>query len=226
MDKPDSAIVDLRVVVTRDSSKTLALGNSRITYRSMNGAVTESRHVFIGCGLKPVLGQRQLRILEIGFGTGLNALLTLIEAGETNITYEAIEPHPLTAPQWKVLDYGEHLGETSVGFFQRMHSAPWNEQVAITSRFHLLKSQTSIQGAVLSGPFHIIYFDPFDPEFQPALWTQEVFAKLFAATSPGGRLVTYSSKGIVRRAMEAAGYIVERVPGPPGKRHVAVAVRN
>ncbi|GAA0546419.1 tRNA (5-methylaminomethyl-2-thiouridine)(34)-methyltransferase MnmD [Chitinophaga japonensis] len=217
--------MDRHIQLTADGSHTIAVPGMGVTYHSTRGALQESLHVFIAAGLRPLLGRHPvLRIFEAGLGTGLNALLTLQEAGPQAVYYEAVEPYPLSAAEAQALNYNEMLNNSpSAGSLQALHAAPWEQPVALSPGFTLCKRQSSLQQYLaqsLPPPFHLVYFDAFDPVAQPELWSQEVFEQLFARLDTGGVLVTYCSKGAVRRAMQAAGFKVEKLPGPPGKREI------
>lgn len=216
--------------ITADGSHTIAIPGLQLTYHSMHGAIQESMHVFIRSGLHALPGTHPLlRIFEMGFGTGLNALLTLQQAvmQRQQIYYETVELYPLSTAEAQPLNYNILLN-TSPGanLLADLHSAPWERDVPIDPFFTLHKKQLALFQYLenpLQEPFHLIYFDAFDPAAQPELWTKPVFEQLFARLHIGGLLLTYCSKGIVRRAMQAAGFIVEKLPGPPGKREIVRA---
>lgn len=222
----------------------------QVTYHSHHGAVQESVHVFIEAGLRFVSGHTgatgqatgqtpsivsdlasgptsnppsTLRIFEMGFGTGLNAYLTALEAQRLQIPihYIAVEQYPLTPEEAAALNYAQTGDDRQL--FNQLHQAPWQEDASITPLFTLNKQQTSLLQFQLQTPVHLIYFDAFAPTAQPELWTEDVFKRLLAMLVPGGVLVTYCSKGVVRRAMQAAGFIVTKIPGPPGKREMVRA---
>ena len=169
------------------------------------------------------------KILEIGFGTGLNAWLTLIEAEKrsTGVHYQSIESRPLPEEIWRRLNYPEKAGDARFSAaFNTIHKCPWDQPVRISDHFILHKINNRFEEFTPDRThFHLIYFDAFDPEAQPELWTASLFTKLYHALHSGGVLVTYSSKGLVKRALRASGFRVERLPGPPGKRHMLRATR-
>jgi tRNA U34 5-methylaminomethyl-2-thiouridine-forming methyltransferase MnmC len=171
-----------------------------------------------------------LNILEIGFGTGLNGWLTLIEAEKREIPvhYTAIEAYPLPESVWKTLEYaGKGTGFADPSLFSRLHQATGYGPAAITGFFTLEKRCCELNSFTPpDSTYHLVYFDAFDPSAQPELWTAGVFTKIFRSMVERGILVTYSAKGIVKRALKEAGFIVERLPGPPGKRHILRAVRS
>lgn len=211
-------------IITKDGSHTIAVPELNVAYHSRYGAVQESVHVFIESGLHYVLSRSErpevLSVFEMGFGTGLNAFLTAIEAEklQTKVRYTAVETFPLTLEETAVLNYPEILGHAAL--FQRMHDCEWNKAIRLTDYFTLEKQQTSLLNFSTSQPFNLVYYDAFAPLAQPELWTKEVFQKLFSMMHEGGVLVTYCSKGDVRRTMTAAGFRVAKISGPPGKREM------
>lgn len=221
--------VKRQVLLTADGSHTLALENSDVTYHSRHGAITESRHVFIDAGLHYVTHHYPsgpVHVLEMGFGTGLNALLTAMEAKQSSrqIIYTSLETQPLTASEYERLNYGEQLH--ALALYLRLHTAEWNKAVDVDPLFRLQKMQCSLQDFSGDQLFHCIYFDAFAPGEQPELWTTDIFQKLYQQLLPGGVLVTYCSKSDVRRSMLAAGFTVSKLPGPPGKREMVRARKN
>lgn len=213
---------------TADGSDTLFVPALNEHYHSVNGAVQESTHVFIEAGLNR-FGKDDISILEIGFGTGLNALLTLLNAREHSkrITYKGLELYPLSIDLIKQLNYTAHLDEEANNLFLKMHSVEWEKPEKITEYFVLTKSKidfTSLESDL--GSFDLIYFDAFAPDKQSEMWTQYLFDYLYNHTNVGGILTTYCAKGVVRRMLQQAGYLVERLPGPPGKREMLRATRN
>lgn len=221
-----------QIITTKDGSHTVEIPELQITYHSHHGAVQESMHVFIEAGLKYWLQNQKegcpekLFIFEMGFGTGLNAYLTALEAEKqrVHIHYTAVEQYPLTPLEAAPLNYA--TGEEHKNLFSLLHQCPWQREVQLTAFFVLSKQQTSLLDFKPSHPADLIYFDAFAPAAQPELWTEAVFQKLHEMLRPGGVLVTYCSKGVVRRAMQAAGFTVTKIPGPPGKREMVRAARN
>lgn len=223
-------------IMTKDGSHTIAVPAMKVTYHSIHGAVQESRHVFIEAGLKFLVEHstfKQINIFEMGFGTALNALLTAIEAQklELKVQYTTVEQYPLTIQQVRQLNYGTQLHQQEL--FLSLHKIDWNDEINITPHFSVDKQHTTMENyltqfggsAQLPGNaavqlFHLIYYDAFAPTAQPELWTEDVFRKLYNILVDGGVLVTYCSKGDVRRAMKAAGFEVEKLQGPPGKREM------
>lgn len=216
-------------MITSDGSVTVAIPELNVTYHSKHGAIQESRHVFIEAGLRPLLHRQEtLYIFEMGFGTGLNALLTLIEAEDhqQKIHYRSVEAYPLEAAMVARLNYCEQLQLPALKpLFGQLHTTPWDQPIPLTSWFTIQKDHTLLFNLSTSQPFNLIYYDAFAPGAQPELWTVEAFTHLFNLLTAGGILVTYCSKGDVRRAMVAAGFIVEKIPGPPGKREMVRAIK-
>lgn len=212
---------------TSDGSHTIAIPEMQVTYHSKHGAIQESMHVFIEAGLRYQLQRTEgpLNILEMGFGTGLNALLTWLEPGGRLIRYESLEAFPIDMEMASQLNYGSALADpTAARKLQQLHEAPWNQWVQPDDLFHLQKHQVKLAEFESNEQYDLIYFDAFAPGAQPDLWTESIFRKLFGYTKPGGVLVTYCSKGDVRRAMQAAGFQIEKIPGPPGKREMIRAI--
>ena len=209
-----------KIVQTGDGSKTIQLPEWQEQYHSMHGAVQESYHVFLQQGLFQ-FSNRELHILEIGFGTGLNALITLLEAPSRGlrVRYSALEAFPLEEGLWRELDYGsgiaDHPGVEQ--HFETLHHVPWESEQHITDHFSLQKMNVDLLKFHSEPAYDLIYFDAFGPRVQPELWTEEVFGRMFGSLKENGCLVTYSAKGSVRRAMESIGFRAERLPGPPGK---------
>lgn len=218
------------ILRTADGSDTLFVPELGESYHSLKGAIQESRHVFIETGLTPASeGKASLNILETGFGTGLNALLTFFNASVSGpeLKYTAVESFPLTADIWMRLNYPEVLGEAeTTAIFTRMHQAPWGQTTALNARFMLEKLRLPLEDYIPGvGLFDLIYFDAFSPQVQPELWTPGIFIRMFEALVPGGILVTYSVQGQAIRAMQSAGFRTEKLPGPPGKRHITRAIK-
>ncbi len=212
---------------TADGSTTFRVAAWDEPYHSTHGAIQESRHVFIQMGLRKSV-QNPVRILEIGFGTGLNALLSLMEArdGQKEIFYTAIEAFPLSMEEVGQLNYLEQLQAPAYAeAFANMHSAPWETESPISPFFVLKKLRCDILEFSSDASYDLVYFDAFGANVQPELWTPDVFAGMYRALNPQGILVTYAAKGSVRRAMLAAGFQVERLPGPPGKREMLRALK-
>ena len=208
----------MKIIQTEDNSHTLYVSAIDETYHSIHGAVSEALHVFIEAGLNQC-AKNNIRILEVGFGTGLNAYLTFFAGKNKNIEYFSIEKYPLQENYWKTLNYAAIYGN-SPDIFEKIHSIEWGKNTPVRSNFSLCKIQGDFVPLPLQGEYDVIFYDAFSPQKQPELWTDEIFEKLFTHTSPGGILTTYCAKGAVRRAMQAAGYTVERIQGAKGKKEM------
>lgn len=223
-----------QIIVTADGSHSVSIPEMNVTYHSVHGAVQESMHVFIEAGLL-FGGERFQRsdpfsILEMGFGTGLNAILTFIETQrkkELNIHYTAIELFPLQKEEYSKLNYCVVLSEPEAQeHFNKMHECDWDKDIRVSGQFSLFKSNQSLPDFKSNRLYDVVYFDAFAPDVQPELWTKEIFELLYRNMSPQSILVTYCCKGDVRRAMIAAGFSVEKIPGPPHKREMLRAIKK
>jgi tRNA U34 5-methylaminomethyl-2-thiouridine-forming methyltransferase MnmC len=212
----------LRPVITKDGSHTLFAEELNEHYHSIHGALAESRHIFIRNGLECLAGKPALSILETGFGTGLNALLTAIWAVKTGTTvyYHALEKFPLEKNIISLLNYPALLQEEdhqAAHYFEAIHNAPWNEMTGITSIFHLQKVRTDAVLFIPDFTYDLVYYDAFSPEKQPEMWSEEVLRRIVTNLNPDGIFSTYCVKGSVRRILTDAGLKVTKVPGPVGK---------
>ena len=221
---------ELKIITTSDGSHSLLQTALNETYHSVHGAIQESRHVFIHAGLDPWREQnpnKEIRILEMGFGTGLNVFLTALHTLEScpGIYYESLEVFPLTMDIVRQLNYPTVLGLAEL--FARIHDASWDEPVEITPSFMLHKRHED----VLRTPFDkmqlvdLIFYDAFAPSKQPELWTMEILTKVASMLKEGGLFVTYCAKGQVKRDLTSLGLKVETLPGPPGKKEMIRATR-
>lgn len=212
---------------TADGSYTLFVPEMDEHYHSVKGARTESEHIFIQMGLQHITVPAP-RVLEIGFGTGLNAFLTLLEAERTHrpVCFTTIELYPVPEETLQLLGYPEQIAPSRAAEYEALHRAEWNKPVSITPWFTLHKIQGDFTQFPFTGEYDVIYFDAFAPDKQPEMWHPSLFESLYRITAPGGVLTTYCAKGSVRRMLQSAGYIVERLPGPPGgKREILRATR-
>ncbi|MHC2990844.1 SAM-dependent methyltransferase [Pontibacter sp. HJ8] len=221
----------LEIRQTKDGSNTLYVPALNEHYHSVHGALQESQHVFIKHGLEHVLDLRKdIKILEVGFGTGLNAILTypFALAHKAFIQYDTLEKYPLEAGVVEQLHFDKVILNPELqDVFEQMHKAPWNEPVDIIPYFTLQKIHETLEEFVAPQAYYdLIYFDAFAPEKQPELWSDEMFRKLYNATRPGGVLVTYCAKGSFKRSLKAAGFEVEALPGPPGKREMTRGLKQ
>jgi len=220
--------IRLSIRKTGDGSTTLFHEALNETYHSVHGALTESRHVFISNGLQYATGiftVPALNILEVGFGTGLNAALTLEFSvnSRRRINYFTLEKFPLSQEIRSRLEFPG----VDTGALQSLHDLPWDNEVKISPDFSFHKKEADVlQEQFTENYFHVIYFDAFAPGKQPELWTPELFQKLYSALTQGGVLVTYCAKGQFKRDLKQAGFMVESLPGPPGKREMVRAIRN
>lgn len=209
-----------KIITTSDGSKTIQIEEWNEQYHSVHGAIQEAYHVFINMGLS-LFSNQQVNILEIGFGTGLNALITILESQKKQLTifYEGVEAFPVLMEEIRQLNYTEQL-QAQQELFEQLHSCDWEVPCNLTPNFVLTKRQQRIEEINDKARFDLIYFDAFGARVQPELWTVEVFEKMYFALKGKGILVTYAAKGSVRRALQEAGFEVERLPGPPGKREM------
>jgi tRNA U34 5-methylaminomethyl-2-thiouridine-forming methyltransferase MnmC len=210
-------------VQTEDGSLTLFAPEIGEHYHSLHGAVQESEHIFIRSGFR-MWEASVSRILEIGLGTGLNAFLTLRDCEWRGLRtyYYAVERYPLGSSFALSLNYATQVWAEGAPLFEALHTAPWGQPVEITPRFTLHKIMADATSCAFP-PCDVIYFDAFSPERQPELWEPDIFRRLAEVASKGAILVTYCAKGEVRRRIQAAGFDVRRLPGPPGKRHILFA---
>ncbi|WP_010517494.1 tRNA (5-methylaminomethyl-2-thiouridine)(34)-methyltransferase MnmD [Croceivirga radicis] len=217
-----------KVVTTADGSATIHLEEWNEQYHSKHGAIQEAEHVFLKHGLHQFEKNAKIAILEIGFGTGLNALLTIRETLHLGYTirYTGIEAFPVAQEEIAQLNYVQLLHKPELeAVFKKMHSIDWGVPENLIAQFSLEKVQINFQEITYQDKFDLVYFDAFGARVQPELWTEEIFQKMFNALRSNGILVTYAAKGSVRRAMQAVGFKVERLPGPPGKREMLRAVK-
>ena len=217
----------LEIQHTSDGSATLFVPELDEHYHSVKGAYTESLHIYRDCAYRhaaELSAVRPLRLLEVGFGTGLNAAVTAMAAtAECPVHYVTLEKYPVESRFVEALGYDAFV---DASLFAAIHAAPWEQPTAITPHFTLEKRCCDLLTAPLPGDIDIVYFDAFAPEKQPEMWSPEVFARIYEAMRPGGVLTTYCAKGAIRRLLQATGFTVERLAGPiGGKREILRAVR-
>lgn len=222
------------IMITGDGSKTIYLTDLNEQYHSKHGALQEALHVFIQTGLEYYLEislsrkrnfkQQPLQILEYGFGTGLNAMLTAQHHAKTPIVYTAVEAYPISTNEVCAMDYGGLLQDPKM--YDLMHQSKWGHVQNITTQFSLIKQQKDFHDITNINQFDLIYFDAFGPRTQPELWSETIFRAAFLSLKSGGVLTTYCAAGQVRRNMQSAGFTVERLPGPPGKREMLRAIKD
>lgn len=206
---------------TADGSLTFFHEELNEPYHSLNGAIQESSHVFIRNGLQACL-KKDIRILEIGFGTGLNMLLTYIETEhqKRNVYYHGVEKYPLMPEEYNMLNYCLILGDINKDTFFAAHHADWNMEIVVSDHFKLYKELSDFREMDPGEGYDLIYFDAFAPAKQPELWSKEIFIKLFDLMNDQGIWVSYTARGSVKRSLQSAGFNIEKLPGPPGKREM------
>lgn len=211
---------------TEDGSVSLFLAEWNEHYHSIHGAIQEAVHIFIRAGIE-YMTKSSLSILEAGFGTGLNAWLSLIWASEHQIpiNYHTLEKYPLLPGEVEKLNYCDLTSFEHPELFQQLHTSPWNTPLQLTPFFRFTKHPIDFRDISFPPQFDIVFFDAFNPDVQPHLWTKDVFAKFHHALNPEGILVTYCVKGTVKQALRQVGFEVKRLPGPPGKREMLRALR-
>jgi len=218
-----------QIEITSDGSHTLFVPELEEHYHSINGAIQESIHVFIETGLHHCI-KKHINIFEVGFGTGLNAYLTLLDIIRSNkvIDYTSIEAYPVNLNVINQLNYTEQLNKESKELFSKLHQVDWNVKKEITNSFYLNKIQadfTKFDFSQIDDMIDLVYFDAFAPDKQNEMWSQSLFDKLYNVMNDNGIFVTYCAKGIVRRMLQQSGFTVERLPGPPGKREMLRATK-
>ncbi len=218
-----------QILLTADGSYTVAIPEMNITYHNMHGALHESVHIYMVSGFQyilPFILTETIAVFEMGFGTGLNALLTLQEAIrlQRKVYYYTTEPFPLTIEEAQSLQQDKLLDTGNLSM--QLHEAAWEEDVCLNEYFILHKTRQSLLELTLKTQFDIVYFDAFAPTVQPELWTEAVFANLYRHLNHNGVLVTYSSKVTVRKAMQAVGFVVEKLTGPKGKAEIVRAMKK
>ncbi|AXG75056.1 SAM-dependent methyltransferase [Flavobacterium arcticum] len=215
------------IITTSDGSVTIYLPEMKETYHSKFGAIQEAYHVFIQNGLTLTQGQ-PVSILEIGFGTGLNAFISYLESKKSGqeIHYTAIEAFPVATEEVLQLNYVTQLdAKEDDNVFKQMHDADWGKNIPVNDKFMLYKRQQHFEAINDVNTYNLIYFDAFGYHAQPELWSVDIFIKMFSALKTGGVLVTYACRTVIKKAMQEAGFITEKLPGPPGKREMLRAVK-
>jgi len=213
--------------VTGDGSKTIFLPELNETYHSSNGAVQESRHIFIENGLDLVEKQGAILILEVGFGTGLNALLSAswAEMNNQSIHYIGIEAKPLSPELCFQLEYPRHIDQNVEKIYNALIRCDWEMDNQLTTHFSIQKREVKIQDFAAVENVNLIYFDAFGPRVQAEMWEYPILEKMYQSLNAGGALVTYCAQGQFKRDLKSVGFILESLPGPPGKREMTRAIR-
>lgn len=211
---------------TEDGSHSLRDKRTGETYHSIHGAIQESQHVFIEHGLNCTT-LNELSVFEVGFGTGLNAYLTRLEAEKKNLSirYTTVELFPLQQAEWGKLNFSSQLNAADE-LFEELHSCSWGDFHRLSPHFSFRKLLVDFTYYIPDSQYDLIYFDAFSPDKQPQLWLPERFTTLASHCTPGATLTTYCAKGIVKQALRNAGFTIERLQGPPGKRHMLRGKHN
>ncbi len=223
------------LITTADGSHSFYVKDLDEHYHSIHGAIQEAQHVFIKAGIQHLVSQNysSLSILEIGFGTGLNTLLSYLEAEKLNVklNYTSLEAFPLEHELIQQLNYVALIASMASDdkkiqqSFDAIHACEWEKESQLSAHFTLHKIKNTLQDSQFKKSFDLIYFDAFGPRVQPEMWTEEIFSKIYAATNPQGCLVTYCAKGEVKRTLKKVGFTVETLPGPPRKREMVRATK-
>jgi tRNA U34 5-methylaminomethyl-2-thiouridine-forming methyltransferase MnmC len=214
------------IITTKDGSTSLFIPEWNETYHSKNGAIQEAYHVFIKNGLSIFKG-KSVSILEIGFGTGLNAFITSLEAEKNNlpIDYTAVEAFPITIEEIDAMNFASKIDSNKTNIFIAIHQLNWEVKNQVCDNFYLTKRKQFFQDINDKEYFDIIYFDAFSFDVQPELWSEAIFTKMHTALKTNGILVTYACRTIIKQAMISAGFSIEKLPGAPGKREMLRAYK-
>lgn len=216
------------IIITADGSTTIRIPDWNENYHSSHGAIQEAKHVFIANGLDLYKNHAEISILEIGFGTGLNAFITFLETlNKEKVNYVGVEVYPISADEALQMNYVNELqAQEYTSIFSKMHSCDWEKEILIASHFNFTKRQQLFQDIEDKNQYNLIYFDAFGFPLQPELWSELIFKKMFDALLPNGVLVTYACRTSIKNAMIAAGFTIEKLPGAPGKREMLRATKN
>lgn len=214
------------IITTKDGSTSLFIPEWNETYHSKNGAIQEAYHVFIKNGLS-IFNGKSVSILEIGFGTGLNAFITSLEAEKNNlpIDYTAVEAFPITIEEIDAMNFASKIDSNKTNIFIAIHQLNWEVKNQVCDNFYLTKRKQFFQDINDKEYFDIIYFDAFSFDVQPELWSEAIFTKMHTALKTNGILVTYACRTIIKQAMISAGFSIEKLPGAPGKREMLRACK-
>ena len=216
------------IIITNDGSTTIHIPDWNENYHSTHGAIQEAKHVFIKNGLDLLHNQKSISLLEIGFGTGLNAFITYLETGnKEKVNYVGVEAYPISSEEIAQMNYVTELQATQYQVvFDKMHSCDWESQQHITEKFILTKRKQFFQDINDKEQYDLIYFDAFGFPLQPELWSEVIFKKMFDALLPNGVLVTYACRTSIKNAMLSVGFSIEKLPGAPGKREMLRAIKR
>ena len=220
--------MEREIIKTLDGSTTIHLKEWDECYHSKHGAIQEAKHVFIKNGLS-LFDDKPVSILEIGFGTGLNAFITFLEtnAKHQKINYVGVEAYPVAANEVLEMNYVTELEALEFdNIFEKMHKSEWDKKTEISADFWLTKRKQFFDEIDDFEIFDLIYFDAFGYRVQPELWSTEIFQKMYNSLKPNGVLVTYAARGVVKRSMISVGFTVEKLAGPPGKREMFRATKK
>ncbi|MCB0409371.1 MAG: tRNA (5-methylaminomethyl-2-thiouridine)(34)-methyltransferase MnmD [Flavobacteriales bacterium] len=218
----------LHIKNTSDGSHTLYVPELDETYHSIHGAVQEAKHVFINNGLEYFKGLKKFSVFEVGFGTGLNTILTKLyaEKNQVEINYHTIESFPISLEIIEKLNYAQEINGIEKEDFLKIHEISWGENHQLSAYFKLTKVHDRIQGYETDRKFDVIFYDAFGPRAQKEMWEKSIFEKMFSLLNSDGILVTYCAKGQVKRNLKEVGFVVETLPGPPGKREMTRAIKE
>lgn len=219
--------MEREIITTKDGSTTIYIKDWDECYHSKHGAIQEAQHVFIQNGLS-LFPNQAVSILEIGFGTGLNAFITYLESPKLNqsIHYVGVEAYPVDSSEVVAMNYVDELNAAiEKAVFKKMHESEWDKKVVLNSEFELIKRKQFFDEIDDFEQFDLIYFDAFGYRVQPELWSTAIFKKMYNALKPQGKLVTYAARGVVKRSMIEVGFTVEKLAGPPGKREMFRATK-
>ena len=216
------------IIITNDGSTKIHIPDWNENYHSTHGAIQEAKHVFIKNGLDLLQNQKSISILEIGFGTGLNAFITFLETlDKEKVNYVGVEAYPISSEEIAQMNYVTELQATQYQvIFDKMHSCDWESQQNITNNFILTKRRQFFQDIDDKEQYDLIYFDAFGFPLQPELWSEVIFKKMFDALLPNGILVTYACRSSIKNAMLSVGFSIEKLPGAPGKREMLRAIKR
>lgn len=219
----NTVILNRKIIITSDGSSSIFVEELQETYHSVFGAIQEANHVYLKEGFSQ-MSKSEFTILEMGFGTGLNAFLTALETQKQHkaVRYHAVEGFPITQDEVAVLNYPQQVDDMqAVACFKQLHQNDWEVELQINDGFRLKKIKALFEDVQLeSGFYDLIYFDAFGYPYQPELWSEQIFKKMYDALTPQGILVTYACRGPIKVAMRNVGFRVERLAGPPGKRQM------